>query len=501
MPQSVGKVYLVGAGPGDPELITLRGCELLRRADVVVYDYLVNPLVLRHTSVAAEKICLGSHRQGRILPQEEINRRVISAAQAGKTVVRLKGGDPSIFGRVSEEVAAIEEARVPYELVPGVTTALAASSHAGIPLTHRAFASSVAFVTGRECHEKKRTALDFENLARFPGTLVFYMGVTTAPDWATELVAHGKPAHTPVAVVRHCSLPTQRTHRTTLGELPELLARLQVRPPAIIIVGDVVSAQAQVNEFTSRPLFGQSVLVTRAEQQSTSLMLRIGELGAAALAQAAIQIGPALEPGPLDKAIRALAEFNWLVFSSANGVKFFMERLLQLGGDLRRLGSCQLAAIGPATVAELGKYHLRADLQPEKYQAEALAAKLVPAAGGQRVLLVRASRGREVLAESLRAAGITVEQVVAYESNDVSSPDPSIVAALAAGQINWITITSSAIARSLVAMFGEQLRRARLAAISPLTAGILAEAGFPPDVIAREYSTEGLLQAIVEACD
>ena len=496
---SLGKVYLVGAGPGDPGLLTLRGCELLRRGDVVFYDYLVNPLVLRHATAEAQCICLGSHSQGRLMSQAEINAQVIAQAKAGKQVVRLKGGDPSIFGRAAEEIAALEAAGVSYEVVPGITTALAASSHAGIPLTHRHHASCVAFVTGQQCRDKGGAALDLANLARFPGTLVFYMGVTTAPDWAASLVAHGKSPSTPVAIVRHCSLSEQHLVQTTLGKLPEVLAPGKMRPPAILIVGDVVAAQPNINWFTSRPLFGRRLLVTRPIHQSNSILAQLTELGASALIQPAIEIAPVADPTRLDTVIQNLPSYDWLVFSSANGVHYFFERLFQQGHDVRQLGSCQLAAMGPATSEALAEYQLQADLQPEEYRAEALAEQLVPAADGQRVLLLRASRGREVLAETLTAAGITTEQVVVYQSHDIEQSEPDVAAALAAGKIDWVTVTSSAIARSLVRMFGDALHQAQLAAISPLTAEVLSRAGFPPAVVAKEYTVAGLLQAIVEA--
>jgi len=495
----MGNVYLVGAGPGDPELLTLRAAEVLRQADVVYYDYLVNPLVLRHVAATAETICLGSHGEGRILAQTEINALVICAAQSGKTVVRLKGGDPSVFGRAAQEIAALEAAGIAYEVVPGITAALAASSHAGILLTHRQQASSVAFVTGQESSDKEGAALDLANLARFPGTLVFYMGVTTAPRWASELIAHGKPAETPVAIVRHCSLPAQRTVQTTLGELPEVLAPGKLRPPAIIIVGSVVAARSHITWFTSRPLFGQRVLVTRPAHQNTTMVERLTRSGAAVELQAAIEITSAPDQAPLDRAINNLASYDWLVFSSANGVAYFLARLRELGGDLRWLGSCRLAAIGPATTAALERCFLRVDLQPDEYRAEALAAQLVSRAAGKRVLILRASRGREVLAETLAEAGIDVEQVVAYQSRDIDQADPDIAAAMAAGDIDWVTVSSSAIARSLARMFGEELKQARLAAISPLTARVLAEAGFSAAAVAQEYTSEGLVEAMIKS--
>lgn len=496
--KNVGKVFLIGAGPGDPGLFTLRGCELLRAADVVFYDYLANPALLEHVADEAELVCLGRHGQGRVLAQDEINRQVIAAAEAGKNVARLKGGDPSIFARAGEEITALEAAGIAYEVVPGVTAALAASAYAGVPLTHRDHASCVAFVTGQECRGKAGTALDLANLAKFPGTLVFYMGVTTAPVWATELVNHGKSPDTPIAIVRHCSLPEQRTIETTLGQLPDVLAPKKLRPPAIVIVGEAVSAHTATNWFTSRPLFGQTVLVTRPEQQASSLMQKLNALGATTMLQPAIEIEPVDDWSKVDAAIEQLSTFDWLVFSSANGVKYFLDRILALGHDLRALASCRLAAIGPATAESLAEYHLRIDLQPDTYRAEALAELLAPQAAGKRMLLLRASRGREVLAETLAAANAEVHQVVVYKSRDVQQPNEEIAAALATGEINWITVTSSAIARSLVQLFGDSLRNAKLAAISPLTAGVLKEAGHPPTVVAEEYTTEGLLRAIVD---
>jgi len=491
------KVYLVGAGPGDPGLLTLRGCELLQQAEIVFYDYLANPLLLEHTTDKAELVCLGRHGQGRVLAQDEIIRQVISAAQAGNRVVRLKGGDPSIFARTGEEIAALEAADIPYEVVPGVTAALAASSYAGVPLTHRDHASCVALVTGQEGRDKRGSALDLAKLANFPGTLVFYMGVTTAPVWASELMKHGKSADTPVAIVRHGSLPSQQTVRTTLGELPTVLAPGKMRPPAIVIVGDVVAAQTASSWFTSRPLFGQTVLVTRPARQAASLQQQLHALGATTFLQPAIEIKPVADWSHVDATILNLASYDWLVFSSVNGVHFFLDRLLAIGYDLRQLATCRFAAIGPATAAALANYHLRADLQPQEYHAEALAEQLASQASGKRILLLRASRGREVLAESLSAAGAEVEQVVVYESRDVVKPQAEIASALAAGQIDWVTVTSSAIARSLVKLFGEQLRQTQLAAISPLTAGVLDEAGFPPAVVAEESTTESLLQEML----
>ncbi len=491
-------MYFVGAGPGEPGLLTLRGAECLRLADVVLHDYLASPEVLTCARPEAELICLGRHGHGRLMSQAEINEAMLRHAGSGRVVVRLKGGDPAIFGRLAEELAAVESAGVPYEIVPGITAAQAAASHAGIPLTQRDEASCLAFVTGHESSEKE-LAIDFAALAKFPGTLVFYMGVTTAQAWSRALIDHGKPPDTPVAVVRRCSLPDQQTILTTLGEVGERLQQVKLRPPAVIVVGDVARQRAADNWFTSRPLFGRTVLVTRPQHQSRELAGRLQSLGASVLCQPAIEIGEPADWSRVDAVIDRLEGFDWLVFSSSNGVHCFFRRLLECGHDLRRLGAARLAAIGPATVAALAEYHLRADVQPATYWAEALAEALASHARGKRLLLARASRGREVLAQMLTAAGATVEQAVVYESRDVAAPDAEVAEALAAGQIDWTTVTSSAIARSLVRLFGEGLRKTRLAAISPLTADVLRELGHPPAVVADSYTTDGVVAAILAA--
>ena len=500
MSKSSGKVYLVGAGPGDPGLLTVRGVECLRDADVVLYDYLASPELLASTRSGAELICLGRHGHGRLMSQTEINAQMLRHAAAGRTVVRLKGGDPAIFARLAEELTALESAGVLYEIVPGVTAASAASSHAGLPLTDRDEASCVTFVTGHESGDKPDgQGLDYGALAKMPGTLVFYMGITTAPQWSCTLIEHGKPATTPVAIARRCSLPDQEVILTTLGELPALVQAKKIRPPAVMIVGEVARRQAGHNWFASRPLFGKTVLVTRPAHQADDLSTRLRNLGANVLFQPAIEIAPPADWSPVDAAIERLADFDWLVFSSSNGVHFFMQQLLTRGYDMRRLGDVRLAAIGPATVDALADFHLTVDVQPDTYRAEALAEALIPQVKGQRVLLLRASRGREVLAEMLEAAGAIVEQVVVYESRDVPTPDADVAEAVAAGKVDVVTVTSSAIARSLANMFGPSLGNARLAAISPLTAEVLAELGYPASIVANTYTSAGLAAAILTA--
>lgn len=499
MPDRLGKVYLVGGGPGDPGLITLRGSQLLATADVVLYDYLVNPLILTHASSAAELVCLGRHGRGRLVPQAEINARLVELSRQGRTVVRLKAGDPIVFARAAEEISALDAAGIPYEVVPGITAALAVGSYAGIPLTHGEGASAVALVTGQERAEKASQGLDYTALANFPGTLVFYMGVTTAPHWTTALILAGKSASTPAAIVRRCSWPDQQTIACTLGTVADEIEARHLRPPALVVVGEACTLARPQGWFIERPLFGSRALVTRASNQALALATKLTELGADVLVQPAIEISPPEDLAAVDSVLAQLERFDWLVFSSSNGVQSLLDRLL-LTRDLRALAHLKLAAIGPGTALALARYHLHADLVPEEFRAESLAAALRgEAQAGRRFLLARASRGREVLAEELTAQGAAVEQVVVYTSHDVAQPEGEIVEQLAGGQIDWVTVTSSAIARSLVRLFGQDLRKSRLASISPVTSGVLRELGFEPSVEARQYTIEGLVEAILQA--
>jgi len=498
-----GKVYLVGAGPGDPGLITLRGARCLATADVVLYDYLINPRLLEHCRPDAIIICLGQHGRSRIWPQSEINEHLIHHARSGKRVVRLKSGDPAVFARGADEATALAEHGISFEMVPGVTAALAASSYAGIPITHRGLASAVALVTGREDDDKTQSAIDYGALARFPGTLVFYMGVTTAAHWTRQLIAAGKSSSTPVAVVRRVSFPDQFVLRSTLGELTNDLSAAKLRPPVIFLVGEVVDLAPTLSWFDRRPLFGRRVLVTRPIAQAEALRSPLEELGAEVLVQPAIAIEPPVSWEAVDKALTTLDLYDWIAFSSINGVRALLGRLPKLGLDLRALGNVRLAAIGPGTADELARHHLRADVVPAVYEAEALAESLVTRIAEQpvknRVLLVRASRGREVLADQLIAAQAHVEQVVAYRSTDIITPEPAIAEQLREGRIHWVTVTSSAIARSAARLFGDDLRQTKLASISPITSATLRELGFEPAAEATTYTMQGVVDAILTA--
>lgn len=491
-------VYLIGAGPGDPGLITLRGVTCLRRADMVLYDYLVNPRILAHAP-GAEKICLGKHGRTRIWTQDEINAKLVDLAAQGLVVARLKGGDPAVFARTAEELATLRHAGIPYEIVPGVTSGLAASSFLEIPVTHRDWASAVALVTGQE-RPGKDASLNFRALAVFPGTLIFYMAVTTAAHWTRELIAAGKPGGTPALVVRRCTLGDQRRHSCRLDEVADVIERHRLRPPVIVVVGEVARLAPAESWFESRPLCGQSVLVTRPREQAEELLRRLEDLGAECCIQSAITIGPPADWAPVDAVLERLGQFDWIVFTSGNGVRGLLERLFERGGDLRRLGSAQLAVVGPGTARALAEYRLVADLLPsEKYQAEGLADALAEHVVRRRVLLVRANRGRDLLGRRLRDAGALVTEVVAYESVDITEADPDLKGRLAHGEIDWVTVTSSASARALHAQFGSALSKTRLISISPLTSQALRELGWQPAAEASAATMEGLVEALVKA--
>lgn len=499
-----GRVYLIGAGPGDPGLLTLEGARRLGEADVVLYDYLANDALLSHARPDSVRVCLGRHGAGKLWKQPQINERMVADALAGKTVVRLKGGDPSVFGRLAEETAACHAAGVEYAIIPGVTTAVAAGAYAGVTMTDRDQASCVALVTGHDRADADgRNASLFEQLAAFPGTLVVYMGVTTAPDWSRRLMNAGKPGTTPVTIVRRCSLPDQTTIRCTLGELPEVLAPQRIRPPLVVVVGDVAAPDEAAGWFERRPLFGQTILVTRPAGQGGAMTQRLTDLGARVLQQPTIEIAPPADLAELDAAVEGLGTYDWIAFSSRNGVDALLKRMQSLGRDARAFGRAKVAAIGPVTAEALAEWRLTSDLTPGEYHAEALAEALQADSAGKRVLLIRASRGREVLADTLTAAGAIVEQVVAYESRDVTSVDPAVLEEIAAGRVDWITATSSAIAHSAATLFDEAIaaapRAPRFAAISPLTADALREAGHTATAVTGEFTADGVIDAILAA--
>jgi uroporphyrinogen III methyltransferase/synthase len=498
-PPKPGTVYLVGAGPGNPDLLTLRAVQCLAAADIVLYDYLVNPAVLDHVAAGVERVALGRPGTGRALTPDEITDRMITEALRGRTVTRLKGGDPSVFGRGADETAALRAAGIPFEIVPGITAGLAAAAYCEVPLTQQDDASALALVAGRERNDKTESHLDYGALAAFPGTLVFYMGVGRAPEWSAALIEHGRDPETPVAIVRWVSRADQTTVRCTLGSIAEVIEDHGIRPPALCIVGAVVERAPVTSWFSSRPLFGIRVLVPGSPLSSEKLHARLSALGAEVILAPTIRIAEPPDWTPVDAAIDALASYDWLVFSSPNGVDRFLGRLYERGGDARRLGNARLAAIGTGTAERLERWSLRADLVPEEFIAESLARSLVADARDRTFLVVRASRGRNVLADALTQAGGVVDPVVAYTSEDVDERDADVRAALEAGAIDWVTITSGSTARSLVRLYGDSLKETRFASIGPIASAALRELGFEPTVEAAPHTTAALVEAMLRA--
>lgn len=496
---SYGTVFLIGAGPGDPGLLTLRGAELLARCDVVLYDGLSNPDLLRHAP-EAEHICVGKHGQSRIWKQDEIIAETIRHAQAGRTVGRLKGGDPAIFARTSEEVEALTAAGIDFEIVPGITAALAAGSYAGIPITDRRLASAVALVTGHEQPGKSQSTLDWRALASFPGTLVIYMGVTSAADWTGQLLAAGKPPETPAALVRRCSLSDQQTIHCRLDEVVQRLTPAsKMRPPVIVILGPVTQLATTMDWVRRRPLHGQHILVTRPQGQNDELAEPLTRLGATVTRFPVIEIGSPEDQSAVDNTIAALEQFDVIAFSSRNGVQYFLDRMIQLGKDMRRLAGIEIAAVGQQTAAALARYHLRADLVPDDYRAASLAHQLAPTANGKRFLLIRASRGGDDLRQGLIAAGGIVSEVVAYSHRDVTVADPEVARQLDEGKFDWLTITSSGSAKSLFQLFGDHLLTAKIASLSPVTSDAIRRLGLQVSAEADPYTMTALVDAIAAA--
>ena len=488
---------LVGAGPGDPGLLTRLGAEALSMAEVVVHDHLVHPSLLDLAPASSERIFAGKQAGKCALRQPEINDLLASLAKAGKRVVRLKGGDPFVFGRGGEEAEHLAAQGIPFRVIPGVTAALGASAFAGIPLTHRGEASAVAFVTGHD-----GAPLDWPALARFPGTLVVYMGVGRVREIGTALIDAGKPAGTPAAMIQSATMPTQRTVTATLGEIADAVRDANLGPPGLLIVGDVVARRPMLDWFESRPLFGRSVVVTRPEADAARSAAMLEALGAEVLLAPTVEIRALEDFAKVDHAIANMNRYDWLVFTSANGVRHFFDRLSALGRDARALGSAKIASIGPATSEALRSYRLVPDLQPPEHRSEALSSALIEHVRGRRVLLARADRGRDVLVEALREVA-DIELLTVYRNVDAESLPAEVVARIAGGTVDWITLTSPAIARRLHDLLPEAARRevgsrTRLASLSPLTSEAARENGWQVAAEAAEITWGGLIAAILK---
>lgn len=495
-----GKVFLVGAGPGDPGLLTIRGLELLRDAEVVIYDRLVGEDVLAEAPDGAERIYVGKEAGSHTIPQDRINALLVAKASEGRRVVRLKGGDPFVFGRGGEEAEALAQAGIPFEVVPGVTSAVAVPAYAGIPLTHRGVATSFAVVTGREDPAKPETQVNWDGLATGADTIVCLMGVKQLPHVVEQLLRHGRPAGTPIALIRWGTWPSQETLSGTLGDIVEQVAVHNFGPPAVAVIGEVVRLRERFRWLQERPLFGRRVLVTRSREQAGVLSAVLRGAGAVPVEVPLIGIAPPANWELVDQAISCLHEYSWAVFTSANGVRSFFGRLAALGRDARVLGPCRVAAIGPATAGALRESGIRADLVPAEFVAEALLAELAKAGvGGERVLLARAEVTRDVLEGGLRELGARVDLVTLYRTTRVEDAPARLASVLARG-LDAITLASSSSVRHLVEALGQDAGRkldgVAVACIGPVTAQTARDLGLRVDVEAVEYTMNGLVEAL-----
>ena len=497
-------IYLVGSGPGDLGLFTIKGVRCMEEADVVVYDRLAPEALLKHAKPEAESVYVGKRPGNPTMSQGEINDLLVELGRAGKTVVRLKGGDPYIFGRGGEEALALIEAGLPFEVVPGVTSGVAAPAYAGIPVTHRNVSTSVVFVTGHEDPTKGRSDVDWARIAKGADTLVLYMGVGRLKEISTELVAAGRSPETPVACVRWGTIPEQRTVTGTLEDIAERVAEADLKPPAITVVGDVVALrEAGLDWYERRPLFGRCVVVTRARAQAGELSVELERLGAEVYEFPTIQIQAPEDFGPLDAAIRDLDSFGWIVFTSVNGVEAFLERLWHHGLDLRAVPRrAKVAAIGPATAQRIEEVGLRVDVVPEEYRAEALIEVLeTDSIAGERVLIPRAKVAREILPDKLREAGAEVVVPPVYESAPSSEGKNELARRLGAGEVDCVTFTASSTVENFVGAFGPGeavglLAETRVVCIGPITAETARGHGLRVDTEAEEYTIPGLVEAV-----
>ncbi|MFZ0614581.1 MAG: uroporphyrinogen-III C-methyltransferase [Desulfobacterales bacterium] len=500
---STGMVYLVGAGPGDPGLITVRGLDVIGHADVIIYDYLAAPALLRHARDTAELIYVGKKGGDHTLSQDKINALIVEKARQGAKVARLKGGDPFIFGRGGEEAEALIEAGIAFDVVPGVTSAIAAPAYAGIPLTHRKYTTTVAFVTGHEDPDKETSSIDWAALARGIGTLVFLMGVKNLPQIVASLIEHGKPADTPSALIRWGTTARQQTVEGTLATIVERVRQAGLKAPAIIVVGEVVRLREKMKWFDNRPLLGKRIVVTRARAQASDLIRRLAELGADCLEYPTISVEPPLDRAPLDRAIDRIEDYDWLIFTSVNGVKFFFDRLFSRGRDVRALGHIGTAAIGPATAAGLLAFGLASDIVPETYQAEAVIAAFEKKnISGQKILLPRAAEARPILPQQLGKMGAAVDEVPAYRTQPATDGAQDLAARLAARSIDMVTFTSSSTVTNFKSLlprdrFEDLIRPVTIASIGPITSETALKQGFEVHLTAESFTIPGLVAAIV----
>jgi uroporphyrinogen III methyltransferase / synthase len=498
-------VYIIGTGPGDPGLLSVRGLRALKEADVVIYDHLVHPRVLRSARQDAEKIDVGSAAP-QPLAQEAICYLLAEKAREGKVVARLKWGDPFVFDRGGEEALFLHEQGVAFNVVPGIPAAIGSSSYAGVPLTYPGGGDTVTFVRGHEDQSTTSPHVDWSSLARLGGTVICYAGSRQLPEILKSLTAHGFEKDESAAIVYDGTLPSQRTIEGTLRSLAE--HEDLPKQPAILVVGRVAALRQHLRWFDERPLFGKRIVVTRSREQAGELVDLLESLGAEAIEAPMIRIAPADDYAPLDEAIAHASTYDWLIFTSVNAVDFFMRRLHQGPGDIRDLKGVKLCAVGPATAERLARFGVRADLQPVEYRSEAIVPALAESGklAGQRFLLPKADIAREVIADELRKAGADVTEVTAYRTvlaEIEREGDPDIYRMLLDGRIDVVTFTSASTVRNFVKVFGadqaaDLLGRTTVASIGPVTAETAEQYGIATSIMPKEYTIPSLVDAIVD---
>ncbi|MEW6041213.1 MAG: uroporphyrinogen-III C-methyltransferase [Elusimicrobiota bacterium] len=498
-----GKVFLVGAGPGRPDLITLAGVRCIQKADVVVYDHLADPMILSYAPANSERIYVGKQCGRHTLAQQKINELLVKKAKNGHTVVRLKGGDPFVFGRGGEECEALYRAGVDFEVIPGVTAGVAGPAFAGIPVTHRKMASSVAFITGHEDPSKSDPSVSWEHLAKGADTLVFYMGASNLASIAKKLINNGRPAETPVAVIQWGATPRQRTVTGRLNNIVEAVSRERLTPPAIIVAGNVVKLRKHLAWFEKKPLFGKKIINTRSRHQASELSDQLVALGAEVLELPAIEIRPVGKNSGLRKEIDKIKQYDWIIFTSANGVMSFFKLFMCLIKDVRKLGHIRIGSIGPGTTSEIAKYGIRADVTAKQAVAEGLIKELesVDKWKNKKVLIPRAEKGRDVLPAALKKLGAKVNVVKAYTTVMPSHTALNVLNDILNDKYDLISFSSSSTFENFIRLMGKRnFRRIgknlKAASIGPITSSLIRKAGIEPKVEAGEHTIAGLVQAI-----
>ena len=498
-----GIVYLVGAGPGDAGLLTVRGAELLARADVVVYDALVNKELLRLTKPGTELIYAGKRSSEHVIPQDKLNELLVSKAREGKTVVRLKGGDPYVFGRGGEEAEQLVDAKILFEVVPGISSSIAALTYAGIPITHRDLGSSFTVVTGHEDPDKEEPSVDWEEVAKAPGTKVVLMGVTRTKEIAETLMKHGMDAKTAVAMVRWGTTGRQESIEGTLETIAAVVEKTGFKPPALTVIGDVVKLREKLNWFEKRSLFGQRIVVTRTRDQASKLSQELLERGAEVLEIPTIKVVPPTELQDLADCLLELNAYDWIIFTSPNGVKAFFEYFFKAFDDMRDIGGVRIAAVGPATAQKLKELHLKVDLMPDEYVAKEIAKAFekYESIENLRILLLRAEVANRDLPKQLEEMGAIVDDVACYKTVPETEDVTGAAARLNEAGADWITFTSGSTVENFHARFNlpamlKKYPQLKTASIGPETSKAIVALGLKPSVEAKEHTIDGLVRAI-----